>query len=26
VLVLGTLVGVSFHGLGRAISRRRKED
>ena len=26
VLVLGTLAGVSFHGLGRAISRRRKED
>jgi octaheme c-type cytochrome (tetrathionate reductase family) len=26
VLVLGTLVGVTFHGLGRAIARGRKED
>ncbi|MGD9333086.1 MAG: cytochrome C, partial [Desulfobacterales bacterium] len=26
ILVLGTLVAVSFHGLGRAISRGRKED
>jgi hypothetical protein len=26
VLVLGTLVGVTFHGLGRAIVRGRKED
>jgi hypothetical protein len=26
ILVLGTLVAVTFHGLGRAISRSRKED
>jgi hypothetical protein len=26
VLVLGTVVGVTFHGLGRALARRRKEN
>jgi hypothetical protein len=26
ILVLGTLVAVTFHGLGRAITRSRKED